>query len=110
MAAGETGGADGPDVSGTKAYRLHLFVAGTERNSRQARENLDRICSEYMTAECELVVTDVLENFKPALEAGVYVTPALVIDAPLPRLTVFGNLSDTEKLLDALGLEEAVDG
>jgi len=34
----------------------------------------------------------------------VLVTPCLILDSPLPKVTVFGNLSDTEKVLAALRL------
>ena len=38
-----------------------------------------------------------------ALENNVLLTPALIVVAPEPA-TILGNLSNTEKVLDALGL------
>jgi len=35
-----------PNSESGPTYRLVLFVAGDERNSRIARENLERICRE----------------------------------------------------------------
>ncbi len=90
-------------------YQLHLFVAGDEPNSRRARENLERICSEYLAGDCRIEETDVFSEFQTALETGTYVTPALVIKTPESTGTVFGNLSDTRKVLEALGLEERND-
>lgn len=87
-------------------YRMHLFVAGEEPNSRRARENLAAMCADRLSEDCDVEIVDVLENFQAALDMGIYVTPALVITRPEPRVTVFGNLSDTRRLLDALGLEE----
>lgn len=90
-------------------YQLHLFVAGDEPNSRRARENLERICSEHLAGNCTIEETDVFSEFQSALAMGICVTPALVIKKPEPRVTVFGNLSNTRKVLDALGLEESDD-
>jgi len=46
----------------------------------------------------------VLEDFQMALENNVLVTPCLILASPLPKVTVFGNLSDTEKVIAALRL------
>lgn len=90
-------------------YQLHLFVAGDEPNSRRARENLQRICSEHLEGDCAIEETDVFSDFQRALEMGIYVTPALVVERPGRTVTVFGNLSNTRKVLDALGLEASDD-
>jgi circadian clock protein KaiB len=83
-------------------YHLRLFVAGDEPNSAAAKASLHRICSTYLEQACEIEVIDVLEDFRPALEERVLVTPALVITKPGPRTVVLGNLADTKKVLDAL--------
>jgi len=88
--------------TGSPKYRLRLFVAGDEPNSVIARASLDEICSTYLKHECQIEIIDVLENFQPALEERVLVTPALVIIEPQPRTVVFGNLTDTKKVLSAL--------
>lgn len=90
----------GPAIPPT--YRMRLFVAGKEPNSAIAREALNRICSTYLNHDCQVEVIDVLEDFQPALEERVLVTPALVITEPGPRTVVFGNLADTSKVLAAL--------
>ena len=88
--------------AGPPKYRLRLFVAGEEPNSVIARASLDEICSTYLKHDCQIEIVDVLENFQPALEERVLVTPALVIVEPQPRAVVFGNLTDTKKVLSAL--------
>jgi len=90
--------------AGDETYRLRLFVAGDEPNSRQARENLAWLCEQHLKERYELEIVDVLEDFRPALQDGVLVTPALIVVAPTPRVTILGNLSDTEKALRALRL------
>jgi len=88
--------------TGSPKYRLRLFVAGDESNSIIAKASLDEICSTYLKHEYQIEIIDVLENFQPALEERILVTPALVIVEPQPRTAVFGNLTDTRKVLSAL--------
>jgi circadian clock protein KaiB len=82
--------------------RLLLFVAGDEPVSRQARENLLRICKEHLADAYDLQIIDVLKDYKKALESRVLVTPTLIITQPEPRMTIIGNLSDTHKVLALL--------
>jgi len=82
-------------------YRMRLFVAGNEANSRKARANLERICKDHLGDDVEYEVIDVLQDFETALECGVLVTPELIVDAPV-SVKIAGTLSDTEKVLAAL--------
>ncbi len=82
-------------------YRMRLFVAGNEANSRKARANLKRICKDHLGDDVEYEVIDVLQDFEAALECGVLVTPELIVDAPV-SVKIAGTLSDTEKVLAAL--------
>ena len=85
-----------------KTYVLRLFVAEDEPNSMQAKKNLKRICRDHLKGDCEVEIIDVLEDFEAALKNNVLVTPALIVDAPSPSLTIVGNLSDTQNILSAL--------
>lgn len=88
--------------SGSTGYHLRLFIAGNEQNSTIAREALERICATHLNNYCRLEIVDVLKDFRPALEEGILVTPALVVFEPGPRTVVFGNLTDTKRVLAAL--------
>jgi circadian clock protein KaiB len=90
-----------PPTSGEQ-YVLWLFVAGDEPNSRQARENLARLCERCLQGRCEIIIYDVLKDFQPALDNRVLVTPTLIRVSPQPRVTILGNLSDTAKVVAAL--------
>jgi circadian clock protein KaiB len=91
-----------PVPTSGERYVLWLFVAGDETNSRQARENLARLCERCLDAPCEITIYDVFEAFQPALDHRVLVTPTLIRVRPLPRVTILGNLSDTAKVVAAL--------
>jgi circadian clock protein KaiB len=95
----------GPDGSGAdESLRLRLFVAGDEPNSRQARLNLERLCHDYLDGRVEVEIVDVLKDFRAAVAERVLVTPALIIGTPPARVMVLGNLSDTQRVLAALGV------
>lgn len=87
-----------------ETYVLRLFVAGEESNSKQAKENLQRLCETYLKGRYQNNIIDVLEDFEAALENNVLITPALILVSPPPKVTIFGNLSDTKKVLAALRL------
>jgi len=87
-----------------ETYVLRLFMADNEPNSKQARENLEQLQETYLKMPHKKEIVDVLEDFQAALENNVLVTPCLILVSPLPRVTVFGNLSNTERVVTALRL------
>jgi len=87
-----------------ETYVLRLFMADDEPNSKQARENLERLQQTYLKRPHKKEFVDVLEDFQTALENNVLITPCLILDSPLPKVTIFGNLSNTEKVVTALRL------
>lgn len=89
---------------GNQALRLRLFVAGDEPKSRQARLNLERLCHDYLDGTVEVEIIDVLKDFRAAVADRVLVTPALIAGTPPSRVVVLGNLSDTARVLAALGV------
>jgi circadian clock protein KaiB len=82
-----------------------LFVAGCEKYSRQARENLARLCEEELKGNYSVDVVDVLEDFHAATQHNVMLTPTLIVVEPPPRTTILGDLCDTSRLRAALGLD-----
>jgi circadian clock protein KaiB len=88
----------------SRQYSLRLYVAGDEQNSLLARENLKRICDEYLKDLCRIEEVDVLTDFATALKERIFVTPALVLMKPEPKVTVIGNLGDKDRVISALRL------
>ena len=85
-------------------YVFRLFVAGNESNSTQARANLARLCEEHLKGRFKIETVDVLKDAARAHKNNVLVTPTLILIKPHPKVTVFGNLSDTRQALAALRL------
>jgi circadian clock protein KaiB len=79
-------------------------MADNEPNSRQARENLEHLQETHLKKAHKKEFIDVLEDFETALENNVLVTPCLILASPLPKVTIFGNLNDTKRVVAALRL------
>ena len=81
-------------------FKLRLFVTANAPNSRIAQDNLKAICSQYKTHAFEIETVDVADNPKMAIQNKIFLTPALQIVDPGPAMTIYGNLSDQNKLLN----------
>jgi circadian clock protein KaiB len=92
----------------TTVVVLRLYIAGGAPNSVQAIANLEAICREHLKGGHRLEVVDVLKHPQRAMAEGVLVTPSLARISPGPLANVVGNLSDSAKVLLALGLRRAV--
>jgi len=90
-----------PDPS--PKYRMVLFVADHEPNSREARRNIQGLCREHLkSAVCDVEVVDVLNDYRKALEHRVLITPTLLVLSPSPTVRIVGNLADSELVLSAM--------
>lgn len=87
-------------------YSFVLFVIDNGANSERARENLERLCNEWMPRRHEIKVVDVVEQFEIALDYNILLTPAVVVKKPEPMITIHGDLSDASKFVDALNLDK----
>jgi circadian clock protein KaiB len=83
-------------------FRFILFVAGDERNSRIAKNNLARICKDILVGRCEVELVDVMQDFAAALKYNILLTPSLLVVAPPPQVMIVGNLDDMEEVSAAL--------
>jgi circadian clock protein KaiB len=88
-----------------KSFKLKLYIAGQSESSLRAKANLEAICEEFLKSSYELEIIDILEDPRRSLDDGVIVTPTLLKLSPPPKVKVIGDLSDTESLQIALGLE-----
>lgn len=85
---------------------LRLYVAGDAPNSATARGNLRRILASRDPASYVLEIVDCMRQPMRALQEGVLVTPTLVRLEPEPTRTIVGTLSDSNRVLEALGLHD----
>ena len=86
-------------------FKFHLYVAGDAPNSAQAIANLAAFCLAHLPDRYEIEVVDVFREPKRALAEGIFMTPTLGKLAPSPARRIVGTLSQTQTVLQALGLE-----
>jgi circadian clock protein KaiB len=90
-------------------FKFRLYVAGDAQNSAQAVTNLNALCRAHLLDRHDIEVVNVFREPKRALADGIYMTPTLVKLAPSPApRRIVGTLSQTQPVLQALGLEALV--
>ncbi len=87
-------------------YVLRLYVAGMTPRSQKAIENIKEICETYLPGRYDLEVVDVYQQPERAKEAQVVAAPTLVKRLPLPLRKLIGDMSDTDRVLIGLGVQE----
>jgi circadian clock protein KaiB len=88
-----------------RAFKFRLYVAGDAQNSADAIANLTAICRKHLPGLYDIEVMDVFLEPARALTDGIFLTPTLVKLAPAPARRIIGNLSQTDRVMRALGLE-----
>jgi circadian clock protein KaiB len=83
---------------------LQLYVSGMSPKSMQAIENIKKLCDEHLAEAFELEIIDLYKNPELAAERQIVFSPSLVKKNPLPKKTIIGSLSDTEKVIKGLGI------
>ena len=86
-------------------YKFRLYVAGDAQNSAHAIANFAAFSRTYLPNRSEIEVVDVFREPERALADGIFMTPTLVKLAPAPVRKIVGTLSQTQPMLQALGLE-----
>ena len=85
-------------------FKFRLYVAGDAQNSAQAVANLTALCKAYLKDRHAIEVVNVFREPKRALADGILMTPTLLKLSPPAPQRIIGTLSQTEPLLQALGL------
>jgi len=88
-------------------FKFRLYVAADTPNSSLAHANLTALCQAHLPGRHEIEIVDVLREPTRALADGIFMTPMLIKLAPSPIRKILGTLNQTEKVLQALGLESA---
>jgi circadian clock protein KaiB len=91
-------------------FKFRLYVAGDAQNSAQAIANLTALCKAYLKDQHLIEVVNVFQDPKRALADGILMTPTLLKIAPSPApKRIIGTLSQTQPLLQALGLHAPIE-
>jgi len=89
-----------------KAFVLRLYIAGKTPKSMLAFSNLKQICEDHLQGRYEIEIVDLLENPQLARGDQILAVPTLVRRLPEPIKKIIGDLSNTERVLVGLDLQE----
>ncbi|HEY4445712.1 MAG TPA: circadian clock KaiB family protein [Steroidobacteraceae bacterium] len=85
-------------------FVLRLYVSGLSARSRQAIENIRRLCEEHLAGRYELQIIDIYQQPELAKDQQLIAAPTLVKKLPLPLRKVVGDMHDSSRLLIMLGI------
>ena len=91
-------------ISDQEYYVLKLYVTGQTKNSRNAINNLQKICEEHLHGRYRIEIIDLLENPQLAKEDQILAVPTLIKKLPASVGKIIGDLSNTERVLVGLDL------
>ena len=86
-------------------YILKLFITGLTPRSREAIENVRKLCDEHLKGRYRLQIIDIYQEPLSARENQIVATPTLIRKLPLPIRKYVGKMSRIEKLLAGLDIE-----
>ena len=86
--------------------KLTLYVAGQTPKSVAAIRNLERMCEDRMPGRYEVEVIDLRQHPQLAREHNIVAIPTLVRSLPVPVQKIIGDLSDEQKVLVHLKVED----
>lgn len=90
-----------------ESFTFRLYIAGDAPNSLLAIANLKELCETHLPDRHTIEIIDVLLDPKRALRESILMTPTLVTESPYPGHRIVGTLSNTEPILQILGLGAA---
>jgi circadian clock protein KaiB len=85
---------------------LRLYIAGQTPKSLTALSNLRKICEGDLGRKYKIEIIDLMKNPKLAKEHQIVAIPTLVRNLPVPLKKIIGDLSNTEKVLIGLDLQQ----
>ena len=83
---------------------LQLYVSGMSPKSMEAIENINRLCADLLEDSFELEIIDLYKHPELASEQQIVFSPSLIKRLPLPKKTLIGTFSDSEKVIRGLGI------
>jgi circadian clock protein KaiB len=95
-----------PPEADSNCWVLRLYVAGSTPQSVRAIANIKKICEEHLKGRYDLEVIDLYQ--KPNLAQGeqIIAVPTLLKKLPLPLRRIIGDMSNLERVLIGLDLQE----
>jgi len=93
-----------PIVISENKLVLQLYVSGMSPKSMEAIENIKKLCGDLMEDSFQLEIIDLYKHPELASEQQIVFSPSLIKRHPLPKKTLIGTFSDSEKVIRGLGV------
>src|SRR5437667_8792933 len=87
-------------------WNLRLYVAGQTPKSIRAFANLRVLCEAHLKGRYQIEVVDLMEHPQLARGDQIVAIPTLVRRLPPPMRKIIGDLSNTERVLVGLDVQE----
>jgi circadian clock protein KaiB len=87
-------------------WNLRLYVAGDSPRSRTALANLRRLCEQQLKDSYDIEVIDLTQRPDLAKADQILAVPTLIRKIPEPMKRVIGDLSQADRALIALDMEQ----
>ena len=87
-----------------KEFILRLYVSGATSQSTLAIVNIKKICDDHLHGRYALEVNDIYQELELAKRDEVIAVPTLIKRCPVPLRRLIGDMSNTERVLDGLGI------
>lgn len=107
MGPSESLGAETADFATDDVIELRLYVAGQTPRSVAAISNLRRVCENHLPGRHRIEVIDLVQQPSLARSDQIVAIPTLVRRLPTPVRKVIGDLSNTERVLFGLQIEQS---
>jgi len=89
-------------------WKLLLYVAGQTPKSIRALQNLEVLCEKHLKGLYQIEVIDLLEHPDRARGDQIIAIPTLVIKLPPPVRKIIGDLSNADRVLVGLALQQVL--
>ena len=95
-----------PATKKPEVWKLRLYVAGQTPKSIRAFANLEVLCEKHLKGRYQIEVIDLLDHPQMARGDQIVAIPTLVVKLPLQVRKIIGDLSDTDRVLVGLALQQ----
>ena len=89
-----------------EGYNLRLYIAGQTPKSITAIANLKRLCETHLSGRYSIEIVDLIKNPSLAQRDQIIAVPTLIRDFPEPIRRIIGDLSNTERVLMGLDVNQ----
>jgi len=90
-------------------YVFCLYVAGISEKSKRAIVRVRAICEEHLKEKYELEIVDIYQQPHLAKAAQIIAVPTLVRNLPSPVRKFIGDVSNSDRILIAIGVRSEGD-